>query len=305
MGARAFDVSLSVCGVQKGRETSHKTGRGLQRLRVDDEAHHWTWGPSTLPEVDYRTPSESDGVEVRIGVLLGGPVCMNGPTDGAGVFDRQWTSGSQEAHCEDQLRRRLLRDSQRQRMRYAIARDVLGWRNDQRHGIENKGVFPFGDAVVGSTSGPSSRPPSTQSSPCSELEPSPPRHHTHTYPRLSGQTLPTPNRTQSCAQARAGHPRSRWPNSNPECRPLEHYHAQRKRSKVNGWLIGAASNNASQQNASTHTSQLPNISVRIRVFRDKTFGAIGYGGVRLSIAYGSLGADEERLKVDFVFLVES
>jgi hypothetical protein len=52
------------------------------------------------------------------------------------------------------------------------------------------------------------------------------------------------------------------------------------------------------------STQLSSISVRTRVFRDKTLNAIGYGDIRLSIAYGSLGADGERLKVDIVFLVE-
>ena len=39
------------------------------------------------------------------------------------------------------------------------------------------------------------------------------------------------------------------------------------------------------------------MSAQTRVFGDKTFNAIGYGGMGLSIAYGSVGTDEERLKV--------
>ena len=44
-------------------------------------------------------------------------------------------------------------------------------------------------------------------------------------------------------------------------------------------------------------SQLLDMSAQTRVFGDKTFNAIGYGGMGLSIAYGSVGTDEERLKV--------
>ena len=43
-------------------------------------------------------------------------------------------------HCEGQLRRRLPRDLRPQRMRYATARDVPGWWNDQRHSIGSKAV---------------------------------------------------------------------------------------------------------------------------------------------------------------------
>ena len=39
------------------------------------------------------------------------------------------------------------------------------------------------------------------------------------------------------------------------------------------------------------------MSAQTRVFGDKTFNAIGYGGMGLSIGYGSVGPDEERLKV--------
>jgi len=46
------------------------------------------------------------------------------------------------------------------------------------------------------------------------------------------------------------------------------------------------------------------MSAQTRTFGDKTFNAIGYGGMGLSIAYGSVGTDEERLKVTpFTFLV--
>ena len=34
-------------------------------------------------------------------------------------------------------------------------------------------------------------------------------------------------------------------------------------------------------------------------FGDKTFNAIGYGGMGLSVAHGTVGADEERSKVVF------
>ena len=39
------------------------------------------------------------------------------------------------------------------------------------------------------------------------------------------------------------------------------------------------------------------MSSQTRVFGDKTFNAIGYGGMGLSSAYGAVGTDEERLKV--------
>ena len=39
------------------------------------------------------------------------------------------------------------------------------------------------------------------------------------------------------------------------------------------------------------------MSFQTRSFGDKTFNAIGYGGMGLSIAYGTVGTDEERLKV--------
>ena len=47
-------------------------------------------------------------------------------------------------------------------------------------------------------------------------------------------------------------------------------------------------------------SQLSNISIRTRIFDDETFSAI-CGGINLSIAYSFVGADEERLKVVFMF----
>ena len=39
------------------------------------------------------------------------------------------------------------------------------------------------------------------------------------------------------------------------------------------------------------------MSSQTRVFGDRTFNAIGYGGMGLSMAYGSVGTDEERFKV--------
>ena len=36
---------------------------------------------------------------------------------------------------------------------------------------------------------------------------------------------------------------------------------------------------------------------QVRVLGDKTFNAIGYGGMGLSMYYGAVGTDEERLKV--------
>lgn len=39
------------------------------------------------------------------------------------------------------------------------------------------------------------------------------------------------------------------------------------------------------------------MSTQTRVLGDKTFNAIGYGGMGLSVGYGSVGTDEERLKV--------
>ena len=39
------------------------------------------------------------------------------------------------------------------------------------------------------------------------------------------------------------------------------------------------------------------MSSQTRTFGGKTFNAIGYGGMGLSIAYGPAGTDEERLKV--------
>jgi len=39
------------------------------------------------------------------------------------------------------------------------------------------------------------------------------------------------------------------------------------------------------------------MSAQTRVFGDKTSNAIGYGGMGLSIGYGSVGTEEERLKV--------
>ena len=44
------------------------------------------------------------------------------------------------------------------------------------------------------------------------------------------------------------------------------------------------------------------MSAQTRVFGDKTFNAVGYGGMGLSAAYGSVGTDEERLKVLFTVL---
>jgi len=43
------------------------------------------------------------------------------------------------------------------------------------------------------------------------------------------------------------------------------------------------------------------MSAQTRVFGDKTFNAIGYGGMGLSLGYGSVGTDEERLKVAVIF----
>ena len=39
------------------------------------------------------------------------------------------------------------------------------------------------------------------------------------------------------------------------------------------------------------------MSSQTRIFGNKSFNAIGYGAMGLSIAYGSIGPDEERLKV--------
>ena len=39
------------------------------------------------------------------------------------------------------------------------------------------------------------------------------------------------------------------------------------------------------------------MSFQTRVFDDRTFHAIGYGCMGLSVAYGAAGTDEERLKV--------
>ena len=39
------------------------------------------------------------------------------------------------------------------------------------------------------------------------------------------------------------------------------------------------------------------MSAQTRIFGDRTFNAVGYGGMGLSTAYGSVGTDEERLKV--------
>jgi len=39
------------------------------------------------------------------------------------------------------------------------------------------------------------------------------------------------------------------------------------------------------------------MSFQTRSFGDKTFNAIGYGVMGLSIGYGTVGTDEERLKV--------
>ena len=41
--------------------------------------------------------------------------------------------------------------------------------------------------------------------------------------------------------------------------------------------------------------------VQTRVSGDKTFDAIGYGGMGLPVGYGSVGSDEEFLKVAFLF----
>jgi len=43
------------------------------------------------------------------------------------------------------------------------------------------------------------------------------------------------------------------------------------------------------------------MSSQTRDFGGKTFNAVGYGGMGLSIAYGTVGTDEERLKVVFTF----
>ena len=42
------------------------------------------------------------------------------------------------------------------------------------------------------------------------------------------------------------------------------------------------------------------MSSQVQVFGDKTFNAIGYGGMGLSIAYGAVGTDEDRLKVRYL-----
>ena len=42
------------------------------------------------------------------------------------------------------------------------------------------------------------------------------------------------------------------------------------------------------------------MSAQTRVFGGKTVNAIGYGGMGLSVCYGPVGTDEQRLKVDFV-----
>ena len=39
------------------------------------------------------------------------------------------------------------------------------------------------------------------------------------------------------------------------------------------------------------------MSSQTRTLCDRTFNAIGYGAMGLSIAYGSVGTDEERLKI--------
>jgi len=45
------------------------------------------------------------------------------------------------------------------------------------------------------------------------------------------------------------------------------------------------------------------MSFQTRYFGDETFNAIGYGCAGLSIAYGSIGTDEERLKVVDLYTV--
>lgn len=45
------------------------------------------------------------------------------------------------------------------------------------------------------------------------------------------------------------------------------------------------------------------MSPQTRSLGDKTFNAIGYGGMGLSIAYGSVGTDEERLKVHILLVL--
>ena len=45
------------------------------------------------------------------------------------------------------------------------------------------------------------------------------------------------------------------------------------------------------------------MSFQTRSFGDRTFNAIGYGTMGLSIAYGSVGTDEERLKVANLYLL--
>ena len=73
--------------------------------------------------------------------------------------------------------------------------------------------------------------------------------------------------------------------------------------------VGAVSGDPSQQldnplsSVRDFQSTLLNMSAQTRVFGNKTFNAIGYGGMGLSMAYGSVGTDEERLKVILAFPV--
>lgn len=66
-------------------------------------------------------------------------------------------------------------------------------------------------------------------------------------------------------------------------------------------FVGVVSNSPSQQSNTLLSTQISNMSAQIRVFGGKTVSAIGYGGMGLSVCYGPVGTDEERLKVAFVF----
>ena len=66
--------------------------------------------------------------------------------------------------------------------------------------------------------------------------------------------------------------------------------------------------NTPQRTKATHSAQfsvlvdLSNMSSQTRTIGDKTFNAIGYGSMGLSIAYGPVGTDEERLKVHNLYI---
>ena len=56
---------------------------------------------------------------------------------------------------------------------------------------------------------------------------------------------------------------------------------------------------STEQLSSQHLAliYLANMTFQTRSFGDKTFNAVGYGVMGLSFAYGTVGTDEERLKV--------